>query len=132
MSKRKKTYKINDGIYFENQQKKDEDLCREYHNNYQSMFKNNANLNNILGLLNYIDLGKLNNIISFMYNGIDINSFGDIDIPNTNKSIENINVYDSEIILNFLNSLKPILGNEFGSVVDRFIQFYIDDINKEK
>ncbi len=132
MSKRKKTYKINDGIYFENQQKKDEDLCREYHNNYQSMFKNNANLNNILGLLNYIDLGKLNNIIYFMYNGIDINSFGDIDIPNTNKSIENINVYDSEIILNFLNSLKPILGNEFGSVVDRFIQFYIDDINKEK
>ena len=81
-------------------------------------------------VLNNVDINNLNNIFSLLSNGFDINN-------NFNVENKTNNIFDeihnkNEIIINFLNSLKPLLGIEFGNIIDRFIDFYMEEINSEK
>lgn len=138
MSKRKKYYN-KENIYCDDGKKNINNSYMDYGNyqnifpnNYQDILGNNINWNNIMSIVNSPEFKKLNNIISLMNNGVDINNFGNFDFQNDSEEFRKMDIYNSEIILGFFNSLKPILGNEFGDVIDRFIQFYMDDINKEK
>ncbi|OAT86979.1 hypothetical protein [Candidatus Arthromitus sp. SFB-turkey] len=142
MSKRKKSYdKINDdNNYYNNRML---DLNNQYFNNYpnmainnvQDVFKNGFNLNNIFEFLNSIDFRNLNAIIGLMSDGLDINNinFGNFNNnEETYKNYTNQSTYNNEMVINFFNSLKPILRSEFIDIIDNFIQFYMDEINKEK
>lgn len=142
MSKRKKSYdKINDdNNYYNNRML---DLNNQYFNNYPNMAINNVqdvlrngfNLNNIFEFLNSIDFRNLNAIIGLMSDGLDINNinFGNFNNnEETYKNYTNQSTYNNEIVINFFNSLKPILRSEFIDIIDNFIQFYMDEINKEK
>ena len=142
MSKRKKSYdKINDdNNYYNNRML---DLNNQYFNNYpnmainnvQDVFRNGFNLNNIFEFLNSIDFRNLNAIIGLMSDGLDINNinFGNINNnEETYKNYTNQSTYNNEMVINFFNSLKPILRSEFIDIIDNFIQFYMDEINKEK
>ena len=142
MSKRKKSYdKINDdNNYYNNRML---DLNNEYFNNYpnmainnvQDVFRNGFNLNNIFEFLNSIDFRNLNAIIGLMSDGLDINNinFGNFNNnEETYKNYTNQSTYNNEMVINFFNSLKPILRSEFIDIIDNFIQFYMDEINKEK
>ena len=139
MSKRKKSYnKINENIY-SNQQNNISDSYMDYgnyqntfSNSVQDIFRNNINWNNIMNIMNSPEFRKINSIISLMSNGVDINNFDNLNFQNGDGDFEKMDVYNSELVLRFFNSLKPLLGNEFGDIIDRFIQFYMDDINKEK
>lgn len=96
-------------------------------NNFNDIYNN---LNNIMDVLNNVDINNLNNIFSLLSNGFDINN-------NFNVENKTNNIFDeihnkNEIIINFLNSLKPLLGIEFGNIIDRFIDFYMEEINSEK
>lgn len=142
MSKRKKSYdKINDdNNYYNNRML---DLNNQYFNNYpnmainniQDVFRNGFNLNNIFEFLNSIDFRNLNAIIGLMSDGLDINNinFGNFNNnEETYKNYTNQSTYNNEMVINFFNSLKPILRSEFIDIIDNFIQFYMDEINKEK
>ena len=142
MSKRKKSYdKINDdNNYYNNRML---DLNNQYFNNYpnmainnvQDVFINGFNLNNIFEFLNSIDFRNLNAIIGLMSDGLDINNinFGNFNNnEETYKNYTNQSTYNNEMVINFFNSLKPILRSEFIDIIDNFIQFYMDEINKEK
>lgn len=142
MSKRKKSYdKINDdNNYYNNRML---DLNNQYFNNYpnmainnvQDVFRNGFNLNNIFEFLNSIDFRNLNTIIGLMSDGLDINNinFGNFNNnEETYKNYTNQSTYNNEMVINFFNSLKPILRSEFIDIIDNFIQFYMDEINKEK
>lgn len=142
MSKRKKSYdKINDdNNYYNNRML---DLNNQYFNNYpnmainnvQDVFRNGVNLNNIFEFLNSIDFRNLNAIIGLMSDGLDINNinFGNFNNnEETYKNYTNQSTYNNEMVINFFNSLKPILRSEFIDIIDNFIQFYMDEINKEK
>lgn len=142
MSKRKKSYdKINDdNNYYNNRML---DLNNQYFNNYpnmainnvQDVFRNVFNLNNIFEFLNSIDFRNLNAIIGLMSDGLDINNinFGNFNNnEETYKNYTNQSTYNNEMVINFFNSLKPILRSEFIDIIDNFIQFYMDEINKEK
>ncbi len=90
---------------------------------------NKMNFNNMLDVLNNIDMNNLNNIFSLLSNGVDINNnLNNEYTQNTFKGIKNKN----EVVINFFNSLKPILGDEFYEIIDRFIEFYMEEINREK
>lgn len=142
MSKRKKSYdKINDDNNYYN--KRMLDLNNQYFNNYpnmainnvQDVFRNGFNLNNIFEFLNSIDFRNLNAIIGLMSDGLDINNinFGNFNNnEETYKNYTNQSTYNNEMVINFFNSLKPILRSEFIDIIDNFIQFYMDEINKEK
>ena len=119
------------------------DLNNQYFNNYpnmainnvQDVFKNGFNLNNIFEFLNSIDFRNLNAIIGLMSDGLDINNinFGNFNNnEETYKNYTNQSTYNNEMVINFFNSLKPILRSEFIDIIDNFIQFYMDEINKEK
>lgn len=95
---------------------------------YDNNFKNGFNYGNIMELLSTIDFKNLNNIMSFMSDGFDINNFN---LGNFNSNNIN-NTYNHEIIISFFNSLKPILGIDYSNIADKFIQFYMDEINGEK
>lgn len=142
MSKRKKSYdKINDdNNYYNNRML---DLNNQYFNNYpnmainnvQDVFRNGFNLNNIFEFLNSVDFRNLNAIIGLMSDGLDINNinFGNFNNnEETYKNYTNQSTYNNEMVINFFNSLKPILRSEFIDIIDNFIQFYMDEINKEK
>ena len=142
MSKRKKSYdKINDdNNYYNNRML---DLNNQYFNNYpnmainnvQDVFRNGFNLNNIFEFLNSIDFRNLNAIIGLMSDGLDINNinFGNFNNnEETYKNYTNQSTYNNEMVINFFNSLKPILRSEFIDIIDNFKQFYMDEINKEK
>lgn len=142
MSKRKKSYdKINDdNNYYNNRML---DLNNQYFNNYpnmainnvQDVFRNGFNLNHIFEFLNNIDFKNLSAIIGLMSDGLDINNinFGNFNNnEETYKNYTNQSTYNNEIVINFFNSLKPILRSEFIDIIDNFIQFYMDEINKEK
>ncbi len=142
MSKRKKSYdKINDdNNYYNNRML---DLNNQYFNNYpnmainnvQDVFRNGFNLNHIFEFLNNIDFKNLSAIIGLMSDGLDINNinFGNFNNnEETYKNYTNQSTYNNEIVINFFNSLKPILRSEFMDIIDNFIQFYMDEINKEK
>ena len=142
MSKRKKSYdKINDdNNYYNNRML---DLNNQYFNNYpnmainnvQDVFRNVFNLNNIFEFLNSIDFRNLNAIIGLVSDGLDINNinFGNFNNnEETYKNYTNQSTYNNEMVINFFNSLKPILRSEFIDIIDNFIQFYMDEINKEK
>ena len=142
MSKRKKSYdKINDNNNYYNNRMLD--LNNQYFNNYpnmainnvQDVFRNGFNLNNIFEFLNSIDFRNLNAIIGLMSDGLDINNinFGNFNNnEETYKNYTNQSTYNNEMVINFFNSLKPILRSEFIDIIDNFIQFYMDEINKEK
>lgn len=85
---------------------------------------NKLNFNNMLNVLNNIDLNNLNSIVSLLSNGVDING----SLYNNFGDFQNRN----EVLINFLNSLKPMLGVEFTGLIDRFIEFYMKEINDEK
>ena len=119
------------------------DLNNQYFNNYpnmainnvQDVFRNGFNLNNIFEFLNSIDFRNLNAIIGLMSDGLDINNinFGNFNNnEETYKNYTNQSTYNNEMVINFFNSLKPILRSEFIDIIDNFIQFYMDEINKEK
>lgn len=142
MSKRKKSYdKINDdNNYYNNRML---DLNNQYFNNYpnmainnvQDVFRNGFNLNHIFEFLNNIDFKNLSAIIGLMSDGLDINNinFGNFNNnEETYKNYTNQSTYNNEIVINFFSSLKPILRSEFMDIIDNFIQFYMDEINKEK
>lgn len=143
MSKRKKSYdKINDdNNYYSNRMI---DLNNnQYFNNYsntpinniQDIFRNGFNLNHIFEMLNNIDFKNLNAIMHLMSDGFDINNINFGNLNNNDgiyKNYTNNSTYNNEMVINFFNSLKPILGDEFINVIDNFIQFYMDEINKEK
>lgn len=140
MSKRKKSYQSrmydpSNNTYYDERMVNPNSFNNSY--NYPNFpmngLNNNFNLNNIFDILNNIDLKNLNNILSFMTDGFDINKFNAADfMPESNlKNYEDKNSYN-EIIINFFNSLKPILKIEFNDMLDRFIQFYMDELNKEK
>lgn len=142
MSKRKKSYdKINDdNNYYNNRML---DLNNQYFNNYpnmainnvQDVFRNGFNLNHIFEFLNNIDFKNLSAIIGLMSDGLDINNinFGNFNNnEETYKNYTNQSTYNNEIVINFFSSLKPILRSEFIDIIDNFIQFYMDEINKEK
>ena len=100
----------------------------EYENNYYNNRLIDSNY--IMDVLNNVDINNLNNIFSLLSNGFDINN-------NFNVENKTNNIFDeihnkNEIIINFLNSLKPLLGIEFGNIIDRFIDFYMEEINSEK
>lgn len=143
MSKRKKSYdKINDdNNYYSNRMI---DLNNnQYFNNYsntpinniQDIFRNGFNLNHIFEMLNNIDFKNLNAIMHLMSDGFDINNINFGNLNNNDgiyKNYTNNSTYNNEMVINFFNSLKPILGDEFINIIDNFIQFYMDEINKEK
>lgn len=115
MSKRKRIY-IED--YYQDQNK------IQYNNLL-------ANYNNIVDLLNNIDVNNLRNVISMIFNGNDINNFNFNDL---NKEVNYIdNIYNrNEAVINFFNCLKVVLKDEFSEIMDKFIKFYMDEINNEK
>ncbi len=117
MSKKKRSY-IDDGLnYYYDQNRLP----------YNNIF---TNYNNILDLLNNIDVNNLKNAISMIFDGNDINKFN---FNNGNKEVNSIDIYNrNEVIINFFNSLKGILKEDFYEIVDRFIGFYMDEINKER
>ena len=128
MSKRKKSYdKINDdNNYYNNRML---DLNNQYFNNYpnmainnvQDVFRNGFNLNNIFEFLNSIDFRNLNAIIGLMSDGLDINNinFGNFNNnEETYKNYTNQSTYNNEMVINFFNSLKPILRSEFIDIID--------------
>lgn len=142
MSKRKKSYdKINDdNNYYNNRML---DLNNQYFNNYpnmainnvQDVFRNGFNLNHIFEFLNSIDFKNLSAIIGLMSDGLDINNINFGNFNNNEETYKNYtsqSTYNNEIVINFFNSLKPILRSEFIDIIDNFIQFYMDEINKEK
>lgn len=140
MSKRKKSYdKVHEGNPYytgklmepNNMQYLNPYYYMQMHNMgnpvYGNNFRNDFNYGNIMETLNNMDLKNLNNIMSLISDGFDINNF------NLEKFIGDINnTYDNEIIISFFNSLKPLLGIDYSNIVDKFIQFYMDEINGEK
>lgn len=97
-------------------------------NNIQDTY-NKLNFNNMIDVLNNIDMNNLNNIVSLLSNGVDINNNLNYEnLYNNFGEFQNRN----EVLINFLNSLKPMLGIEFSEIIDKFIDFYMEEINKEK
>ncbi|BAK80801.1 hypothetical protein [Candidatus Arthromitus sp. SFB-rat-Yit] len=96
-------------------------------NNFNDMYKN---LNNMIGVLNNMDIDNLNNIFSLISNGFDINN--NVNIPNNKENIFDEINNKTEIVINFLNSLKPLLGIEFTHIINKFIDFYMEEVNSEK
>lgn len=143
MSKRKKSYdEINDDNNYYSNRMIDLNNNKYFNsypnmviNNVQDVFRNGFNLNHIFEFLNNIDFKNLNAIMGLMSDGLDINNinFGNFNNnEETYKNYTNQSTYNNEMVINFFNSLKPILRNEFIDIIDNFIQFYMDDINKEK
>lgn len=117
MSKKKRSYIDNGLNYYQDQN-------RLPYNNLL------VNYNNIVDLLNNIDMNNLKNAISMIFNGNDINKFN---FNEGNTEVNSIDIYNrNEVIINFFSCLKVVLRQEFCDVIDRFIEFYMDEINKER
>lgn len=117
MSKRKKSYnRVYDCNYGLNN---DSNQCLMYQDNLYKMFNTLGNM----------DFRNLINIISLISDGFDIN-----DIKLDKFNYENINngTYINENVINFFVALKPILGIEIGNIIDKFIEFYMNEINNEE
>lgn len=96
---------------------------------YLNNFQRGINFNNILSMINQDDINRLYNVINLISNGFDINNINFKNDENTNF---NNCTYNSEDIINFFNSLKPFLGMEINSIIDKFLDFYMDEINMDK
>ena len=143
MSKRKKSYENRmydtSNTYYDERMMNTHNFNNGAYNfgnfpmNNPNVPNNNFNLNNIFDILNNIDFKNLNNIMSFMTDGFDINKFNMSDyVPENNFKNYDFKNSNNEMLINFLNSLKPILKIEFIDLLDRFIQFYMDEVNSEK
>ena len=103
-----------------------------YMNNPQNILENGINFNNLFDFLNNVDIKNLNTLVSLISDGFDINNFG-MNLENNYKTYNSENIFNTnESIINFLNSLKPILRVEVRDIIDKFIKFYMDELNGEK
>lgn len=134
MSKRKKSYENRmystpNNIYYDETMVNPNNFNKSTYNYPNYLMNNmNGNINNVMDILNNIDFKNLNNMLSFMRDGFDINKASDF----INKDINyNSGIYNENVI-NLLTSLKFVLKSEFNDIIDKFIQFYMDEINKEK
>lgn len=99
-------------------------------NSYLNNFQRGINFNNILSRISQEDIDRLFNIANIISNGFDINNMNFKD-DNENSNF-NACTYNSEDIVNFFNSLKPFMGVEINLIIDKFLNFYMDEINIDK
>lgn len=73
-----------------------------------------------------MDFRKLATLMNLVSDGFDINN---INFENSNYKNMNNSTYVNESVINFFIALKPILGIEIGNIIDKFIEFYMSEIN---
>lgn len=82
-------------------------------------------INNILCTLTKEDINRINTAINLISNGFNINEL------NYKNEIGDF-TYRNEVIINFFNSLKPFMGMEMSNIIDKFLTFFMDEINRDK